>query len=162
MLTEFANLSPEETAKMLDAIPYITILIGAADDNLDEVELQAAQRLADIRSFTNTGKLTAYYETIDGNLSNRIGELYGALPKNAEERQAVIVEKLTGLNDILSKLDSPFDYYYYHSFRTFATHVAKAHGGFLRFITIGPQEAKVVDLPMLNEIAEPEVDDNIL
>lgn len=162
MLTEFAKLTPQENALMLDAIPYITILIAAADDDLDDVELQSAQRLADIRSFSNSGHLNAYYETIDTNLLERINELYAALPKDVDERQQLLSDKLAALNPILDKIPSPFNYYYYKSFRSFAHHIAEAHGGFLRFITIGPREAKVVDLPMIHEIAKPAEKDGLL
>lgn len=162
MLTEFANLNPQETAQMLDAIPYITILIAAADDDLDDVEMQSAQRLADIRSFSNTGHLNAFYETIDNNLSGRINELYAALPKEVNERQAVLTEKLGALNAVFAKIDSPYDYYYYKSFLSFAHHIAEAHGGFLRFITIGPREAKVVELPMIDPIAKPVEKDGLI
>lgn len=156
MLTEFAPLSPEETARMFDAIPYITILVAAADDDMDEVELAAAQHLADVRSYNNYGKLTAFYETIDEGLTDRIKELYRALPGNGEERQAILSAKLSRLNAIIAKLESPYDYYYYDTFKSFAHHIAESHGGFLRFMTVGPQEAKVVDLPMIEPIPKPE------
>ena len=126
------------------------------------VELQSAQRLTDIRSFSNTGHLNAFYETIDNNLSGRINELYTALPKNVDERQAALSDKLAALNPVLAKIKSPYNYYYYKSFLSFAHHIAEAHGGFLRFITIGPREAKVVDRPMIEPIAKPEEKDGLI
>lgn len=156
MLKEFENLTPAENAAMLDAIPNIVILVGAADDDLDATELAAAQKLADVRSYSNTSKLSAYYETIDDNLQNRVSELCSGLPKSLSEREAILTERLKDLNPILAKLEVPFGYLYYRTFRSFARHVAEAAGGFLRYFTVGPKEHKVVDLPMLMEINEPE------
>lgn len=162
MLKEFENLTPAETAAMFDAIPNIIILVAAADDDMDETEIAAAQKLADVRSYSNSSRLGAYYESIDDGLENRVRELYAGLPKNLGEREAVLTERLAALNAILAKLESPFGYLYYSSFRSFARHVAEANGGFLRYFTVGPKEDKVVDLPMLTEIAEPEEEDGIL
>lgn len=162
MLKEFENLTPAETAAMLDAIPNIIILVAAADDDMDETELAAAQKLADIRSYSNSAKLSAYYETIDGGLQARVQELFSALPKNLGEREAILTERIAELNPILAKLESPFDYLYYDTFFSFSHHVAESHGGFLRYFTVGPQEQKVVDLPMLNKIEKPEEHEGLL
>ncbi len=159
MLREFNTLTPQEQQLMFDVIPLITILVGAADNHLDEVELTEAQRLADIRSYNNRGRLNGYYETIDEGLSQRIRDLYNGMQNGQEQRDKYIVGELSKLNTILPKLRQPYDYLYYHNFRTFARHIAEAHGGFLRFITIGPQEAKVVDLPMVHAIPKPPEDE---
>lgn len=156
MLKEFATLTAEETAMMMDAIPHIIILVAAADDDMDETELAAAQKLADVRSYSNSQRLTAYYESIDDNLRQRTLELYAHLPKQLSDREALLTERLTALNDVIAKLPSPFSYLYAKSFRSFARHVAEAHGGFLRFFTVGPKEAKVADLPMITQYPEPE------
>ncbi len=155
MPIELEALSPEEKAQMLDAIPLISILVGAADGELDEAELKAATQLAHIRSYKEELVLQEYYDQMEGKLALRIRELLGGLPKDTSERQALLSEKLAALNPILAKLPSPYNYYYYASFRSFADHVARASGGFFRFLTIGPKEAKVVGLPMLEVIEEP-------
>ncbi|WP_116127952.1 hypothetical protein [Lewinella sp. IMCC34183] len=155
MLREFNQLNDEERQLMFDAIPLIVILVGAADNVLDEVELTEAQRLADIRSYNNRGRLNAFYEIIDEGLSERIRQLYNGMQNGVQQREKYIIGELSKLNTILPKLREPYGYLYYHNFRTFARHIAEAHGGFLRFITIGPKEAKVVDLPMIKPVAKP-------
>lgn len=155
MLTEFQNLTPAESQAMFDAIPLITILVAGADDNIDEVEMEEAQRLGRIRSFNNEGRIIAYYEKVEPTLPQRIHDLSKELPDEVEARQAVIAERLAALNPILAKMKQPFGYLYYRDFRSFAKHIAEAHGGFLRFMTVGPKEAKVVDLPMLTEVEKP-------
>ncbi|TXF91750.1 hypothetical protein FUA23_00765 [Neolewinella aurantiaca] len=155
MLIEFEKLTPAEQQQMFDAIPLIVILVAGADDDIDEVELAEAQRLADIRSFNNRGHIIAYYETIDEGLTDRIQQLLKELPDALEPRQNEVVARLSMLNSILTKLDLPFGYLYYKSFMSFSKHIAEAHGGFMRFMTIGPQEAEVVGLPMLAPVPRP-------
>jgi len=155
MLKEFENLSPSEQQLLFDAIPLVTILVAGADDDIDEVEIAEAQRLADIRSYDNRGQLSAYYEKIDDNLIERIQELSRELPNALQPRQSEITARLSMLNSILAKMKEPFGYLYYKSFVSFAKHIAQAHGGFMRFMTIGPAEAKVIDLPMLAPVPRP-------
>ncbi|MFT5997787.1 MAG: hypothetical protein ACI81P_000232 [Neolewinella sp.] len=155
MLKEFHNLTPTEQQLMLDAIPLITILVAGADGEVDEVELAEAQRLADIRSFNTKGQTNAFYEKVDDNLTAHIMEMMKELPNALDPRQEAIIARLSGLNAVFAKMDVPFGYLYYKSFGSFAKHVGESHGGFMRFMTVGPQEAKVIDLPMLNKVERP-------
>lgn len=155
MLKEFKNLTPTEQQLMFDAIPLITILVAGADDDMDEVELAEAQRLADIRSYNNTNLIGGYYEIIDGGLTDRIMSLVSELPNALEPRQEAVSSRLSGLNDILAKMPEPFGYVYYKDFVSFGRHVAESHGGFMRFMTVGPDEAKVMDLPMVTPVPRP-------
>jgi len=155
MLKEFQNLTTTEQQQMFDAIPLIVILVAGADDDIDEVELAEAQRLADIRSFNNRGHIIAYYEKIDNGLTDRIQDMLKELPNALGPRQNEVISRLSLLNVILAKLDEPFGYLYFKSFRSFAKHIAEAHGGFMRFMTIGPAEADVVELPMLAPVGRP-------
>ncbi len=155
MLKEFRPLDPAEAQAMYDAIPLITILVAGADGDMDEVEISEAKRLADIRGFNNLGHIIAYYEKVKENLTQRIQELGTELPVEVQERQAEIARRLGALNPILAKMPLPFGYLYYKDFRSFAKHVAESHGGFMRFMTVGPKEAKVIDLPMLAPVPKP-------
>ncbi|MGB3798744.1 MAG: hypothetical protein WA952_02955 [Lewinella sp.] len=159
MLREFNTLTDEEQQLMFDAIPLITILVGAADNDLDEVELTEAHRLAEIRSYNNRGRLNGYYEIIEKGLPERIQQLYNGMVNGVSAREKYIVGELSKLNTILPKLRQPYDYLYYHNFRTFARHIAECHGGFLRFITVGPKESKVMELPMIDPVAKPPEDE---
>lgn len=155
MLKEFKDLTPAEQQLMFDAIPLIVILVAGADDDIDEVEIAEAQRLADIRSFNNRGRIIAYYETFESGLAERIQDMLKELPNALQPRQSELVARLSLLNPVLAKLEEPFGYLYYKSFRTFAKHVAEAHGGFMRFMTVGPAEAEVLELPMLTPVERP-------
>lgn len=159
MLKEFAPLSPAEQQLLFDAVPLITILVAGADGRIDEVELAKAQKLADIRSYDNRGRLQAFYEAVDDDLAGRIQQLSRELPNDVTTRQTEIANRLAKLNDVFPKMNAPFGYLYYQSFHSFSRHVAEAHGGFLRFMTVGPREARVVNLPMITRMAKPDETD---
>jgi hypothetical protein len=156
MLKEFKDLAPEEATLMMDAIPLVTILVAGADGEMDEVELAEAKRIVDIRSFDTGGQLHDFYELLEQPLAGRIVELAKELPHDVTERQKAISERLAGLNNILPKLRQPLNYLYYSSFRSFAKHIAKSSGGFLRFMTVSPEEAEVVNLPMISPVEKPD------
>lgn len=159
MLKEFSPLTPSEQQVMFDAVPLITILVAGADGDMAEVELAEAQRLADIRSYDNQGRLLAFYEMLDDNLIGRVQAIEKELPAGVEQRQNAIAEKLAELNDIFPKLALPFGYLYYQSFLSFAKYVAQSHGGFLRFMTVSEEEAEVMTLPMLTPVERPSEED---
>ena len=156
MLTEFSSLSPREEELMYDAIPLITVLVAGADGTIDERERHWAEKLADIRSWDRNSRIKAYYEQIDQHLARRVAELEQSLPSDISAREAEISRRLEPLNDILPKMEQPFPYLYYRSFCTYAKSIAEASGGFIRYFTIGPKQAKVIDLPMLKPIARPD------
>ncbi|MGB3545657.1 MAG: hypothetical protein WBA17_01715 [Saprospiraceae bacterium] len=156
MLAEFKALTPDEQRQLFDAIPLITILVAGADGNMDEDEKHAAEKIAKIRGFTNSSKLMPYYEEVGKNFMTHLEELFATMPRDVETRQPRLIERLALLNPILAKLSPWVAYYFYKDFISFAHHVAEASGGFMRYLTVGPQEAKVIDLHMIHPIAEPE------
>ena len=58
---------------------------------------------------------------------------------------------MAALNPILEELPLQEAAILYKDFISFAKHVAKASGGFFGFFSVGPEEGKVIGLPMLNE-----------
>ena len=76
------------------------------------------------------------------------------LSKDRSERMNQVSTELAKLNPILAKLDTCYAAALYQSFLSFAKHIARASGGILRFLTIGPKEHKVVELPMIEEFLQ--------
>lgn len=151
MLKEFANLSAEEEQLMFDAIPLITLLVAGADGEMDRNELAWAEKLTSIRSFANNVKLNDYYKAVGAQFDKRLKDIYAELPEDSEQRTEVLVEKMTMLNGPMKKINEFDAAIYYQNFLSFAKHVAKASGGIMRFMSIGPKEAKVIELPMLDK-----------
>ncbi|MFK8008657.1 MAG: hypothetical protein AB8H03_20025 [Saprospiraceae bacterium] len=152
MIQQFNNLTKQEASKMLNAIPLITILIAGADDKIDYNEKKWANKLANIRTFSNPNELHDYYSFIGIDFAERLNKNIDELPNNTAARQQKISEQLAELNTIFPKLDSPFGPKLYASCLSFAKHVANASGGFLGFNRISKTEKEWITLPMLEPV----------
>ena len=151
MLKEFDKLTEAEQQQMLDAISLITILVAGADGQMDHNEIEWAKKMTNIRSYDFNNKLNEYFRLVGVNFTQRIEELIQELPNETEARQAIVTDRLAALNPVLHKIDEFDAALYYKNFLTFAKHVAESSGGLLRFMSIGPKEAEVIDLPMLDK-----------
>ncbi|MEL7220155.1 MAG: hypothetical protein AAGJ93_02485 [Bacteroidota bacterium] len=151
MPREFDKLTDAEQQLMLDAIPLITILVGGADGDMDDNEIEWAQKLTEVRSYDFNSKLKDYFQAVGAQFDSKLGTYNDSLPKETAARMAAVSELLAGLNPILKKIDSFDADVYYKNFLSFAEHVAKASGGILRFMSIGKEEKEVIGLPMLED-----------
>jgi len=146
------NLTAEEQQQLKDAIAYITVLVAGADGEIDAQELAASQKLTAIRSFSFHDELVPYYQEVKVGLEDQLHSLIAELPEDLVGRQQAISARLEQLNPILAKLSTHHAHVFYDGFVSFAKHVAKASGGVVGFMSIGPEEKQVVDLPMLHPI----------
>jgi len=156
MIQHFNNLTEEESSKMLNAIPLITILIAGADNRIDYNEKKWAIKLANIRTYSNPDELHDYYSHIGIDLVKQLNKNIDELPENTAARQQSISEQLAELNIIFPKLDPPFGAKLYESYISFAKHVANASGGLLGFNRISKAESEWMTLPMLEPVLLPE------
>lgn len=156
MLDVLANLSEAERQSLYDAVPLVAVLVAGADGDIDEEERAWAKKVVHIRGYAEHGAIRDFYENLDNSMSKRMEEIIAKYPENEEARRNAISLELGRLNAILPKLHPGFAATYYESLVSFAHHVAKASGGFLGFMAIGPQEEKVVDLPMLVPFRHPD------
>jgi len=148
----FANIDEAELTKLIEATDLITILIAGADGDIDDEEMEWAQKLADIRSYAYAEELKDYYSAVGQHFDIRLKALIAALPKEVEPRNREISIRLTELNPILQKLDNQIGAMLYESYTSFAEHVAKASGGFLRFASVSKEEKALINLPMIEPI----------
>ena len=146
----FHKLSQDEYARLKDAIPQITILVAGADGKITPGETEWAEKVTNIRSYSAAEEYQAFYTEIGETFHTRLDELLETLPSDVTERSARISENLSGLNSILRKLEPRHAAKIYSELKTFAKHVARASGGFLKFWSISSEEKKWIDLPMLD------------
>lgn len=156
MITQFSGLNQEEADLMMEAIPLVTVLIAGADGEIDEDEKEWAAKLTKIRSYNHPEAWNDFYKSVGENYSEKLNKLIESLPSDTEARNNAISEQLARLNDMLPKIDQNAAYSFYKGLTSFAVHVAKASGGFLRIGAISRAEKKWVELPMITPIAEPE------
>lgn len=152
MITNFETLTPEEFAKLKQGVAWIALLIAGADGKIDSSEVSWASKIAKIRSYAGPDLLIEFYNEVGKDFDPYLQSLIENSPKEIKARTSIAVDKLSELNPILSKLDQKIGALVYDSFVTFATHVAKASGGFLRIWSVSYEENKYIDLPMLDSI----------
>ncbi len=143
------KLDRDEEQLLFDSIALITILIAGSDGQIRDKELQKSENITKIRSFTNPDALGEFYARVGQDFNERLAELLEELPNNTDERTAELSHRLSGLTDILKKVDIDFGDLYYDSIKSLARHVAEAAGGFLGFGKISYEEAQLIDLPMI-------------
>ncbi len=149
---DLKQLSKEDQAKLYDAIPLITVLIAGADGDIEKSETDWAKRITKIRSFSMEEELDSYYKRVGEDFEERLDYFIESLPGDVTRRNKAIAEKLSELNDILPKIEYNQRLALYRSWLTFAKHVAMSSGGIVGALSISPEEAKLINLPMIDEI----------
>ena len=159
MILQFEALNQEEIGQMYDAIPLITLLIAYADGEMDDTERSWSEKITEIRGYSSHETLLDYYEKAGEQFQEKLDSMLSSLPEDNEKRLAEISNRLSGLNTIFPKLDQVFAWRLYEGLVSYASHVAKASGGFLGWASISKAEAEVVGLDMIKPIVlaeEPE------
>lgn len=154
MPKELVSLPAEEQQLMLDAIPYITLLIAGADGNIKTDETAWGEKIIGIRSYSHDALLIPYYKKVEENYAERIKSLLAALPFDTAERETAIIAELAKLNAVLPKLDHFYAALFYESLKSFARHVAESSGGFLGMMSVSKAERRLIDLPMIEAPVE--------
>ena len=152
MITNFETLSPEEFEKLRQSIAWVALLIAGADGKIDSEEVSWASKIAKIRSYSNPNMLNEFYTEVGKDFDEQLVALVENSPRDTKSRSGIAVDKLSELNPIIAKLSPYMGYSIYESMKSFALHVAKASGGFLRMWSVSYEENKYVNLPMLDKI----------
>ena len=155
----FSALNEGQYNELKDSLALVTVLIAGADDNIDEQELNWAEKLTHIRSYTKPESLNSFYVDVEQGFHRRLEELIKELPGALGARQEAISSRLANLNTILPLLDNEIGHQIYESLTSFAKHIAKASGGFLRFASVSKAEKEWIHLPMIDPIIREELDD---
>lgn len=152
MLDGFQNLTKSEIDSLVEAPALITILIGAADGELDPEERKWTERLLRTRTYNRPKELNEYYRVVLQDFWDKVQAFMTSLPVNPADRNEAISARLEKLNPVLAKLEVDLASDLYQGFIGLAEETAKASGGFLRMGAISAVESKWVNLPMLEPI----------
>lgn len=153
MIEGFEHLEADEFDNLLDAPALITILIGAADGELDREERTWSERLLRSRTYNRPKQLNEFYRVVVEGFWVKVHSFMAELPTDPEVRGQEISRRLTKLNDIFTKLDVQLSADLYKGFLGLAEETAEASGGFLRMGAISAEERQWIKLPMLTPIA---------
>lgn len=148
------KITEKQREKLLDAIPLIAAYVAFADGDLDKKEIESARNVAGLRRFASKvePQVRKYYKDVFDQFDDKFLKLVHDLPVEEGARNEYLEREIAKMNPILQELDPLHALQLLKSFRSFATHVARAEGGFLSMGSFGPKEAEAMKLKMLNDI----------
>ncbi len=151
MIPELKNLREDEVEALVKAPVLVSILIAGADDNIDKNEIKEAIAVAKSKQTRAREGLVEFYKMVADDFENELHRQISTLPGTAAERTPVITKELKRLNRIMVKLDKVFATKLYGSFKDMAKRVAEASGGILGYMSVSYEEAKLLELGMIND-----------
>ena len=149
MIAALKNLNEQECDVLYKVPALVTVLIAGADNDIDRNEIKEAISLTHLKKVTSREILAMYYERVRERFDQQLSEVIAQFPGDTMLRQHFIVQELEKVNEILSRVDYKFAVQFYASTRDFAKKIAEASGGVLGFMSVGYEESKLVELPML-------------
>src|SRR5688500_14947148 len=105
MIQSLSNLSKEEKDLLVKAPALIALLVGGADDNLDQKERDASEKLIRYKKISGHQDLIPYFEEVHQNFETNLNQLQQTYPGAASERNPIIASELEKLNPILARID---------------------------------------------------------
>ena len=151
MIPAFDTLSDIEIEAMLRAPLIACILIAGADGNVDRKEIQKAIQHTRKSASKSKASVVEYFKLVEEDFEDKLKIVFQSLPLDVTERNHLIVEELTKLNNILPKLKSTFAVEFYAKMRDLVHEVASSSGGV--FNKVGDEEAQFVELLMIKKPA---------
>jgi hypothetical protein len=138
---------------MLRAPLIACILIAGADGNIDRKEIQKA--ILHTRKAAEKSKqlLVEYFMMVQEDFEDKLKIVMQGFPVAVEDRNKLIVEELSSINNILPKLPKAFASEFYSRMRDLAHQVASSSGGMLGLNSVGDEEAQYIELSMIKKPA---------
>jgi len=149
MISYFESLNDNEMELMFKAPILVCILIAGADGKIDNKELKEAISIAQKQAKSNSS-LSEYFREASQDFEDKIKILIQSYPYELTQRNPLIIQELSELNSVLPKLNKKFAINFYESLRLIADKIASSSGGVWGIHTVGTEEAKYVQLPMIN------------
>ncbi|MFZ5970465.1 MAG: hypothetical protein ACOYXA_02640 [Bacteroidota bacterium] len=154
MIPAFDKLTDAEIERMLRAPLLTCILIAGADNNIDRKEIQEAIQVARRKANKSKASLMEFYQLVGEDFEDKLKIVLQSFPVEATQRNPLIIEELTMLNEIFPKLSKTFATEFYGSLKDLALKIASSSGGLLGLNAIGHEEARYVNLPMIQNPAQ--------
>lgn len=153
MIPEFDKLSQAEIELMHKAPMLVCILIAGADDHIDNKEIRKAITLTEKKQKRAKSHLLEFYKEVGEDFEDKLKIVIQGFPVDVEERTPLVIESLEHIDGVLKKVDRNFAIEFYKSLREIAKEIAKSSGGVLGLKSVGDEEAKLMELPMVKDPA---------
>ena len=149
MIPEFEQLDHEESELMYALPIYVSILIAGADGTIDSSEIKKAVSLSGLKTLKARKELLDYYHVVNQDYEDKFKMTIANCPSGAKEREKLLIEKISKVNDIFPKIDKAFSIKLYASIKDIAKHIAEASGGVFGYMSVGYEESRLLDLKMI-------------
>ncbi len=153
MIPEFDKLSQAEIELMHKAPMLVCILIAGADDHIDNKEIRKAITLTEKKQKRAKSHLLEFYKEVGEDFEDKLKIVIQGFPVDVEERTPLVIESLEHIDGVLKKVDRNFAIEFYKSLREIAKEIAISSGGVLGLKSVGDEEAKLMELPMVKDPA---------
>lgn len=152
MIPEFNRLSTTEIELMLKGPILACILVAGADNHIDNKEIRGSiESVRNKQKKSRDSSLSKFYLMVTEDFEDKLKVVLQNYPVDAKRRNELIAEELKGLNRLLRKLDKDFSVGYYRSIKDIAIKTAESSGGVLGIRSVGEAEARLVNLPMIDD-----------
>ncbi len=152
MIKELESLKEREVELMLKAPVVLCILIAGADGTIDRREIKEAINVT-VKKKDKT-ILDNYFKEVSQDFEDKLKILLQNYPYQSAQRNPILIQELSELNPILKKLDKSFSKPFYDMLKELAQKIAGSSGGLWGMMSVDSEEAKYIQLPMLDDPAK--------
>jgi hypothetical protein len=153
MIQNFKKLDVQEIELMFKAPLLVSILVAGADGNISKKEVSVAAHFVEKQTKIKA-ELGEFFRDVAQDFEDKMMVLLQEYPHDTNQRNLLIVEDLSKLNAILPKITPEFTIEFYAVLKRIAHEVASSSGGILGMNTIDDEEAKYLELHMIENPAE--------
>lgn len=129
----------------------VSILIAGADGNIDRKEIKEAILFAESKISTKGSSVSRFFGEVAQDFEDKLKIVLQQYPYESTQRNPLIIEELSQLNPLWSKMDKPFANEFYKTLLGISKKIASSSGGILGYNSVGSAEAKYLKLKMLND-----------
>ena len=148
MIDEFNKLTDTEIELMYKAPVLVCILIAGADGKIDRKEIK--QAIAQTQK-KNMSALDNYLNEVSQDFEDKLKVVIQSYPYESTQRNPILIEELGQLSGLWKKMDKGFSVQFYNLLRELAVKIAGSSGGLWGMKTVANEEAKYIQLPMIND-----------
>jgi hypothetical protein len=152
MIKEFEKLTDLETELLFKAPFLVCILIAGADGTIDRKEIKEAISFAK-NKHKKISFITPYFQELAQDFEDKLKILIQSYPYESTQRNPLIVAELAQINQLWPKLSKQFSVEFYDTLKDIASGIASSSGGLLGINSIGTEEARYVQLSMIQNPA---------
>ena len=148
MIAEFNQLDDAEIELLLKSPVLVCILIAGADGNIDQKEINEAIAVVKKQKKGHT-ILSGFFRVMAEDFEDKIKIMIQSYPYESTQRSPLLIEELSRLNSLWTKLDPSFARAYYDMLKLLAEKIASSSGGLWGIKTVAREEARYIALPMI-------------